>query len=186
MAIIPTVHCKTMRKSLAFYTDVLGFERVTADDDIDDPSFVVLSRAGDRLFLSSHCGDGEFGQAIVVESEDVDREWSALRQRGLRPPGNPARGFADVEPPSRSTGKSNFFCSSSLAILAGKSKICSFASVPRASPQTLDLLKDTWLSHSLLDVHRRGRRIALDRLITFGHHAVRSGLTDPVRSLRYE
>ena len=28
MAIIPTVRCKNMRKSLAFYTDVLGLEEV--------------------------------------------------------------------------------------------------------------------------------------------------------------
>jgi catechol 2,3-dioxygenase-like lactoylglutathione lyase family enzyme len=28
MAIIPTVRCRSMRKSLAFYTGVLDFERV--------------------------------------------------------------------------------------------------------------------------------------------------------------
>ena len=78
-----------MRKSLAFYTDVLGFECVDGDSNLDDPSFCVLSRAGNRLFLSSHQGDGEYGQAIVVETDDVDREWRALRQRGFRPPGNP-------------------------------------------------------------------------------------------------
>jgi len=89
MAIIPTVRCKNMRRSLAFYTDVLGFERVDGDDNLDDPSFSVLSRVGDRLFLSSHRGDGEYGQAIVVETDDVDREWRTLRHRGLRTPGNP-------------------------------------------------------------------------------------------------
>jgi catechol 2,3-dioxygenase-like lactoylglutathione lyase family enzyme len=89
MAIIPTVRCKNMRRSLAFYTDVLGFERVDGDANLDDPSFSVLSRVGDRLFLSSHRGDGEYGQAIVVETDDVDREWRTLRRRGLRTPGNP-------------------------------------------------------------------------------------------------
>lgn len=78
-----------MRRSLAFYIDVLGFDRVDGDDDPDDPSFRVLSRGGNRLFLSSHQGDGEYGQAIVVETADVDREWRALLQRGYRPPDNP-------------------------------------------------------------------------------------------------
>jgi len=89
MAIIPTVRCKNMRQSLAFYTDVLGFERVEGDAHLDDPSFNVLSRTGDLLFISSHRGNGEYGQAIVVETADVDREWQTLRHRGLRTPGNP-------------------------------------------------------------------------------------------------
>lgn len=89
MAIIPTVRCRNMRTSLAFYTKVLGFERVDGDANLDDPSFSVLTRHGDRLLLSSHRGDGEYGQAIVVESADVDAEWRTLLQRGLRPPGNP-------------------------------------------------------------------------------------------------
>ena len=89
MAIIPTVRCKSMRKSLAFYTSVLGFERVEGDDSLDDPSFSVLSRAGDRLFLSSHRGDGEYGQAIVIETDNVDREWQTLQHRGLPAPSNP-------------------------------------------------------------------------------------------------
>src|ERR1043166_4963688 len=89
MAIIPTVRCKNMRKSLAFYTDILGFEPLEVDDNLDDPSFCVLSRAGDQLFLSSHRGDGEYGQAVVVQTDDVDREGQPLQPRGLRPPERP-------------------------------------------------------------------------------------------------
>ncbi len=72
MTIIPTVRCRSMRTSLAFYTVVLDFERVDGDDDLDDPSYSVLSRCGDQLILSSHRGDGEFGQAIVVTTDNVD------------------------------------------------------------------------------------------------------------------
>jgi catechol 2,3-dioxygenase-like lactoylglutathione lyase family enzyme len=89
MAIIPTVRCSNMRNSLEFYTAVLDFERVGGDDNLDDPSFSVISRGGDRLFLSSHRGDGEYGQAIVIETESVDEVFRMLRQRGLRTPGNP-------------------------------------------------------------------------------------------------
>lgn len=89
MAIIPTVRCRSMRTSLAFYTAVLDFERVGGDDDPGDPSFSVLSRDGDQLFLSSHGGDGAFGQAIVITTDDVDALFRKLRQRGLSTPGNP-------------------------------------------------------------------------------------------------
>ncbi len=90
MAIIPTVRCRSMRRSLDFYLDVLGFERIDGDDRLDDPSFSIVSRGGDRLILSSHGGDGEFGQAIVIETDDVDEVFRKLRDRGLRTPGDPA------------------------------------------------------------------------------------------------
>ena len=89
MAIIPTVRCRNMRRSLAFYTGVLDFERVDGDDSLDDPSFSLLARGDDRLILSSHRGDGEYGQAIVVTTGDVDALFRAFRERGLRTPGNP-------------------------------------------------------------------------------------------------
>lgn len=46
MAIIPTVRCSNMRASLAFYTGILEFEHIGGDDDLADPSFTVVSRAG--------------------------------------------------------------------------------------------------------------------------------------------
>ena len=89
MAIIPTVRCRNMRAALAFYTEVLDFKRVDGDDILDDPSFSVLARAGDFLILSSHRGDGEFGQAIAVLTDDVDTLFRKYRKRGLVTPGNP-------------------------------------------------------------------------------------------------
>ncbi|HEX7677944.1 MAG TPA: glyoxalase superfamily protein, partial [Thermoanaerobaculia bacterium] len=89
MAIIPTVRCRSMRKSLAFYTGVLDFERVDGDDDTDDPSYSLLSRGGDQLILSSHRGDGAFGQAIVITTGNIVALFRSFRERGLRTPGNP-------------------------------------------------------------------------------------------------
>jgi catechol 2,3-dioxygenase-like lactoylglutathione lyase family enzyme len=89
MAIIPTVRCSNMRKSLAFYTNVLDFERIDGDDDLADPCYNLLAREGDRLILSSHRGDGEFGQAILVTTNDVDAVFRKFRARGLKTPGNP-------------------------------------------------------------------------------------------------
>jgi catechol 2,3-dioxygenase-like lactoylglutathione lyase family enzyme len=42
-------------------------------------------RDGDSLFLSSHSGDGVFGQAIAVAVDDVDRLFRTFRSRGLAP-----------------------------------------------------------------------------------------------------
>jgi catechol 2,3-dioxygenase-like lactoylglutathione lyase family enzyme len=89
MAIIPTVRCSNLRRSLTFYTSVLDFERLDGDDDLVDPSFCAVLRGGDRLFLSSHRGDGEFGQAVVVTTDDIDALFRKFRERGLQTPGNP-------------------------------------------------------------------------------------------------
>jgi catechol 2,3-dioxygenase-like lactoylglutathione lyase family enzyme len=78
-----------MRRSLEFYVGLLGFERLDGDDTPDDPSFSLLARQGDHLILSSHHGDGAFGQAIVIEAASVDEVFRALRQHGLGTPGNP-------------------------------------------------------------------------------------------------
>ena len=72
MAIIPTVRCSRMAASVAFYTQVLDFVSVDGESDDGDPSFSILIREGDRLFLSSHRGDGEFNQVVVILSRDVD------------------------------------------------------------------------------------------------------------------
>jgi catechol 2,3-dioxygenase-like lactoylglutathione lyase family enzyme len=68
---------------------VLDFEQVDKDDDLTDPCFSILAREDAPLFLSSHGGDGEFGQAVVVTTTDVDGLFRKFRARGLRTPGNP-------------------------------------------------------------------------------------------------
>ena len=89
MAIIPTVRCSRMAASIAFYTTVLDFDCPDTRPDHSDPSFTTLVREGDRLFLSSHRGDGEFGQAIAVLTDDVDALFRKFRARGLKTPGDP-------------------------------------------------------------------------------------------------
>ena len=89
MSIIPSVRCKNMKSALAFYTGVLDFERVDGDDDLADPSFSLLARDGDKIILSSHRGDGTFGQAVVITTDDVDALVRKFREQGLLTPGNP-------------------------------------------------------------------------------------------------
>src|SRR5690242_864327 len=89
MALVPTLRCLDMRRSVAFYTGILDFERVDGDDELDAPSFSVLARDGSHLFLSSHAGDGAFGAVVAVSTSDVDALFRAYRARGLETPGNP-------------------------------------------------------------------------------------------------
>ena len=85
MAIIPTVRCRRLKTSVDFYTRILDFAQASSGEDLTDPSFVVLRRAEDILFLSSHGGDGAFGQAIAVLVEDVDALFKKFVARGLVP-----------------------------------------------------------------------------------------------------
>ena len=87
MTIIATVRCRRMKASLDFYTKVLDFDCVEHGGDAD-PTFCVLMRNGSLLILSSHGGDGEFGQAVAVLTDDVDAAFRRFRARGLVTPGN--------------------------------------------------------------------------------------------------
>ena len=89
MAIIPIVRCRNLRRSLEFYTEVLDFEVLDEAVDLDDPGAYSLARGGHEICLSSHRGDGEFGQAIGVTVDDVDALFGKFRTRGLKTPGNP-------------------------------------------------------------------------------------------------
>lgn len=89
MAIIPTVRCRNMRASLDSYTVIMDFELLEGEGDNADQCFVVLQRQGDLLFLSSHRGDGEFGQAVVVMTDNADALFQVYLQRGHKTPGNP-------------------------------------------------------------------------------------------------
>jgi catechol 2,3-dioxygenase-like lactoylglutathione lyase family enzyme len=88
MAIVPTVRCKRIGPAVDFYTKVLDFDCVEGDDADSDPSFAVLSRAGELLFLSSHAGDGQFGQAVAILVDNVDELFRKFRSRGLQTPGD--------------------------------------------------------------------------------------------------
>jgi len=110
MPIVPTVRCRSMQVALAFYTGLLDFERVDGDDTLDDPCFSVLMREGAPLFLSSHRGDGAFGQAIAVLTNDVDAVFRKFRGQGLQTPGNPEAPRAVHEGPTdQSWGTREFY-----------------------------------------------------------------------------
>lgn len=86
MPIIPTVRCSNLTNSVGFYTQALDFVLSDSTLDLNDPGFCALSRDGSWLYLSSHSGDGEFGQAVVVTVNDLDSLFQAFKLRGLASP----------------------------------------------------------------------------------------------------
>ena len=89
MAIIPTVKCSRIALSVDFYTGVLDFEVRREWSELTDPGFAWLTREGHVLHLSSHRGDGVFGQAVVVETDAIDALFDTFLSRGLKTPGSP-------------------------------------------------------------------------------------------------
>ncbi len=89
MPIIPTIRCRDIESAVSFYTGTLDFVLVDGDPAGGDPAFCVLGRGADRIFLSSHAGDGCFGQAVVVLTDEVDALFRRYLDRGLVTPGDP-------------------------------------------------------------------------------------------------
>ena len=109
MSIVTTVRCRRLKASVAFYTQVLDFECVEYDGS-DDPAFCILMRRGSLLCLSSHGGDGEFGQVVGVLTDSVDTLFRRFRARGLKTPGNPeAPGAVHEGPIDQSWGTREFY-----------------------------------------------------------------------------
>ena len=85
MAIIPTIKSGDIDRSINFYTGVLDFQLEGRWPEVGDPAFATLCRGADHLHLSSHEGDGVFGQAVAVIVPQVDPVFETFRARGLDP-----------------------------------------------------------------------------------------------------
>jgi len=84
MAIIPVLRCSRIKPSVDFYTEVLDFT-LADDDELKDPAFIFLRRAGDMIVLSSY-GSGPIARSVVmVPTEDIDPLFDKFLGRGLKP-----------------------------------------------------------------------------------------------------
>lgn len=86
MAIEPCIKCSDISKSLNFYTQVLDFV-VVQPPDSDPASFMskysLLERDGCLVHLSSHEGDGVFGNVVYVRVDDIDPLYHDYVRNGL-------------------------------------------------------------------------------------------------------
>lgn len=81
--IIPMVKCKNMEESISFYTSILDFEFVGTWPETGSPSFSILKRDGAEIHLSTHSGDGTFGNVVSIIVEDIDALFKKYSNRGL-------------------------------------------------------------------------------------------------------
>jgi catechol 2,3-dioxygenase-like lactoylglutathione lyase family enzyme len=81
---IPTLRITNYRRSLAFYTELLGF---TVDwehcYDPDTAVFMQVSRGGMTLFLTQHADDCDTGGLVHFFIPDVDAWYGELRRKGV-------------------------------------------------------------------------------------------------------
>jgi catechol 2,3-dioxygenase-like lactoylglutathione lyase family enzyme len=83
MTLIPTVKCRDIDEAIAFYTGVLDFDRPWRWPETGEPAFAIVTRGGHELHLSSHSGDGVYGQAVAVLVGDVEALFRQFVARGL-------------------------------------------------------------------------------------------------------
>jgi catechol 2,3-dioxygenase-like lactoylglutathione lyase family enzyme len=82
MKIMPVVKCSDLRRSLAFYTGVLDFERTWPEVPLEI-GVVDIVLEGAEIQLSIHAGDGHFGSTVMLRVEDVDARFVRYVARGL-------------------------------------------------------------------------------------------------------
>ena len=86
MAIEPFIKCSDVSRSLTFYTETLDF-RVVQAPDADPTSFMskyaLIERGGCLVHLSSHSGDGVFGNVVYVRVDDIDPLYRKFVANGL-------------------------------------------------------------------------------------------------------
>ena len=83
MNIIPIIKCRNIKNSISFYIDILDFKLQSVWPESGDPSFSILEKSGCEIHLSSHSGDGVFGNAVYVFVEEVDNLFAKYLERGL-------------------------------------------------------------------------------------------------------
>lgn len=84
---IPVLRVKGASPAEEFYCRRLGFSLRSAyrsDDAVPDPCYMVLTREGAMLHVSSFPGDGTPGSVVFLPVEDLDALHAELVGRGVR------------------------------------------------------------------------------------------------------
>jgi catechol 2,3-dioxygenase-like lactoylglutathione lyase family enzyme len=86
MAIEPFMKCRDVLMSLSFYTSVLDFVVVRPPDSVPNSfmsKYSLIEINGCQVHLSSHSGDGEFGNVVYVRVGDIDPLYRKFVTNGL-------------------------------------------------------------------------------------------------------
>jgi len=86
MTIEACIKCSDIKSSISFYSEILDFSvQVAPDPDINAfmSKYALLKRDGSFLHLSSHAGDGVFGNLIYVRTGEIEDLYNRFLSRGL-------------------------------------------------------------------------------------------------------
>ncbi len=86
MTIEACIKCSDITTSISFYTGVMDFEVEVAPhpDETEFMSrYALLKRGNSLLHLSSHKGDGVFGNLIYVRVEGIEALYNKFISRGI-------------------------------------------------------------------------------------------------------
>lgn len=86
MAIEPFIKCSDIPTSLAFYTQVLDFNVQVAPDPDKNAfmsKYALLRRDDSFVHLSSHEGDGVFGNVIYVRVNNIEKLYKKFVSQGI-------------------------------------------------------------------------------------------------------
>ena len=87
MSLEPWIPCRNLQRSIKFYVDVLDFELVESQLQIDESVEIrhaVLTRDGYLLHLDSHAREkGMFGTQFYIRVHNVDELYEQFLSNGL-------------------------------------------------------------------------------------------------------
>jgi uncharacterized glyoxalase superfamily protein PhnB len=85
-AAIPVLHVSSSKSAQEFYCGTLGFQLVSSmrpDGGEPDPCYMVVTREGAELHLSSFPGDGVSPGVAFVLVDDVDSMHRELKEKSV-------------------------------------------------------------------------------------------------------
>jgi catechol 2,3-dioxygenase-like lactoylglutathione lyase family enzyme len=80
-SLIPVLYSEDIRRSIAYYRDILGFQGSWEWDE--DPSFGGVDWEGVRIFFCKQ-GQGNPGTWLCINLDDVDEYYGLIRGRGAK------------------------------------------------------------------------------------------------------
>jgi len=86
MTIEACIKCRDLKSSIKFYTEILDFSIHTAPDPDENAfmsKYALLKRGDSFMHLSSHEGDGVFGNLIYVRIKGIEELYKKIINRGI-------------------------------------------------------------------------------------------------------
>ncbi len=85
---VPVFRVRSLSEALPFYRDILGFVVHEASPEVAS-FYAVLSWSGEEFHLQQDRSPGGSRHSAIVQVDDADAAFAALKARGYDPPDRP-------------------------------------------------------------------------------------------------